>query len=229
MSAPGISFAARGLARRFDRGLVTALSGLDLEIAPGERLAITGPTGCGKSTLLSILALLDRPDDGELEIDGHPARSISSPEDWRAANVGIIFQFHHLLAHLTTLENVRVPLAGRCGRREAGERARAAVSRLGLDSRSATLAANLSGGERQLTALARALVVAPRLILADEPTGNVDSATGERIVDALLTSSYRDGSTLVVVTHDPRLAGRLDRVVAMRDGKTAPPEEDHER
>jgi putative ABC transport system ATP-binding protein len=215
----GVTIAARGLAKSFDGGLVRALKGGDLEVAAGERVAIMGPTGCGKSTLLGLLALLDTPDSGELRIDGLEPAALGSPEAWRAASVGIVFQLHHLRPHLSVEENVLLPLQGRA--RRSSERSRALLDGLGLAGKAHTLAAKLSGGERQLAAVARALVNEPRLVLADEPTGSVDTATGERILETLLGWCGAQGATLVVVTHDATVAARLQRRVHMRDGVVA--------
>ena len=216
----GVRLTARNLRKSFDRGLVPALAGVDLDVAPGERVAVMGPTGCGKSTLLSLLALLDDPDDGEVLIDGAPAADLRPAEQWRASNVGIVFQFHHLLPHLTAAENVALPLMGqRLGRREIASRAHSILGRLGLAHREGALASRLSGGERQLTAMARALVAEPRLLLADEPTGSVDSATGERILRILLENSERSGASVVLVTHDAAVARAVGRLVLMRDGR----------
>jgi ABC-type lipoprotein export system ATPase subunit len=215
-----VSIAARALAKSYDGGQVPALTGVDLTVHPGERVAITGPTGCGKSTLLSLLALLDVPDGGDLELDGGPAAAIRSPERWRATRVGIVFQFHHLLPHLTVEENAMLPLAavgvlGAAARR----RARRVVDRIGLGHRADFRADRLSGGERQMAAVARALVASPALILADEPTGSVDSATGDAILDLIFDWEDGERPTLVLVTHNPAVAARADRVVAMRDGR----------
>jgi len=214
----GVAIRARGLEKAFDRGLVPVLRGVDLEVGAGERAAIMGPTGCGKSTLLALLALLDRPDAGELELDGRPAASIGDREGWRAANLGIVFQAHHLLPHLTVEENLLLACLGR-ERRVARRLAAARLDELGLGVRRAARAATLSGGERQLAALARALVNEPRLILADEPTGSVDSATGARIVASLLEWSAARKATLLVVTHDAAVAGAMEHTMQMRDGR----------
>ena len=164
-------------------------------------------------------ALLDAPDGGELLLEGGAAAAIRSPERWRAANVGIVFQLHHLLPHLTVRENVALPLLD--GRRRDGvaDRVAAVLDDLGLSHRGDARAATLSGGERQLAAVARALVGEPRLILADEPTGNVDTATGRRIVETLAAWSGRRAATVVVVTHDREVAAVADRIVHMRDGR----------
>lgn len=216
----GLPISVRRLRKHFEGGLVRALDGVDLEVAAGERVAITGPTGCGKSTLLSLLALLERPDGGELELDGVPAPDIRNPDRWRAENLGIVFQFHHLLPHLSAEENVQLPLIGRgISRSEVRRRAREMLAVVGLGHRATFLVSKLSGGERQLTAVARALIGEPSLVLADEPTGSVDSRTGERILALLLDSELAGGRTVVLVTHDPAVAARADRTVAMLDGR----------
>jgi len=214
----GLSLLVKDLHKSFDGGLVQALQGVDLTVAPGERVAVVGPTGCGKSTLLSLLALLDAPDRGEILIDGHRPEDLRPAEDWRAREVGIVFQFHHLLPHLTVAENTLLPLLASSGSVDP-RRAVALLGRLGLADRAHALAARLSGGERQLAALARALINDPRLVLADEPTGSVDSATGSRILDELSEWSTRSKGTLVLVTHDPAVARSMDRVIAMKDGR----------
>lgn len=214
----GLRVSCRGLTRSFDDGLVPVLRGVDLEVASGERVAIVGRTGCGKSTLLSILALLDRPDAGELQFDGIASKNVGSPEAWRASGVGIVFQLHHLLLHLTAGENIELPLIGRAGADARRQRVDAMLDRVGLSHRRNALTASLSGGERQLVAVGRALVGEPRLLLADEPTGSVDSATSERVLGLLAEESEARRATLVMVTHDLDLARRLDRVVTMVEG-----------
>jgi ABC-type lipoprotein export system ATPase subunit len=216
---PGVEFVARAVFRSFDGGLVSALAGVDLTIGAGEQIALVGPTGCGKSTLISLLSVLDEPDRGTIEIDGVPACELASPEEWRAGNLGIVFQFHHLLPHLTVEENVLLPLAGRCRSSVARIRAGDVIELIGLRHRARTLAANLSGGERQLAALARALVGRPRAVLADEPTGSVDLATGKRVMELLTSWSREAEATLLVATHDPAIAASMDRIVSMRDGR----------
>lgn len=216
----GIAIAARSLTKSFEGGLVRALDGVDLDVGAGERIALTGPTGCGKTTLLSLLSLLDEPDAGEVLFDGRCAAELGSPEEWRSANVGIVFQLHHLLPHLTVAENVALPLAPKRGlKAEKGERVDQVLGRLGLAHRAGTLAGRLSGGERQLAAVARALVASPALLFADEPTGSVDSRTGRLILDHLVGWCEGSGATLVLVTHDPAIASAMDRTVTMRDGR----------
>ncbi len=218
--AEGVAVRARGLVKTFDGGLVRALSGVDLDVGPGEQVAVMGPTGCGKSTLLGLIARLDRADAGSLQLDGEPAEVRRPAEAWRAANVGFAFQFHHLLPHLTSVENVCLPLmAARPRPHDMMGRARGQLEELGLGHRADQLAAKLSGGERQLVAVARALVNRPRLILADEPTGNVDSATAVHLLDVLVGWSGTTGCTLLLVTHDPVVAERAQRVVQMKDGR----------
>ncbi len=218
-AAAAVAITARAVTKSFDGGRVPALTGVDLAVQPGERIAITGPTGCGKTTLLSLLALLDVPDSGDLALDGVPASEIRSPERWRAERVGIVFQFHHLLPHLTVEENALLPLVGRMPSAQAKQRARSIVDRIGLGHRATFRADRLSGGERQMAAVARALVASPALILADEPTGSVDSKTGEEILDLIF--GWEDGPrpTLVLVTHNPEVAARADRVIKIRDGR----------
>ena len=219
-TATGLEITARGLRKRFEGGLVRAVDGVDLEVSAGERVAITGPTGCGKSTLLSMLALLERPDEGELELGGRSAGSITPPEAWRARHLGIVFQFHHLIPHLNAEENVMLPLVGRgVERREIRRRSRDMLGAVGLGHRAGFLVNKLSGGERQLTAVARALIGHPSLVLADEPTGSVDSHTGERILELLLGGELTRRATVVLVTHDPNVAARADRTVRMLDGR----------
>lgn len=220
MPREGVHVRARDLRKSYDGGLVQAVAGVDLEIAAGEKVAIVGPTGSGKSTLLALVSMLESPDAGEIELDGVPTSSIRSPERWRRTHLGLVFQLHHLLEHLTAVENVMLPLIG-SGRRthDARGAAQGLLESLGLGHRVETLAARLSGGERQITAVARAVVNDPRLVLADEPTGNVDSVTGARILDILDDWRERHGGSLVTVTHDPQVASRSDRVVRLRDGR----------
>lgn len=216
----GVAIQARGLRKEFDGGLVRAIEGVDLDVAPSETIAITGPTGCGKSTLLALLALLDEPDAGTLTLDGAASTSIRPAERWRARTLGLIFQFHHLLPHLTAEENIAIPLVGiGAGRRERQQRSLEMLDRVGLSHRRRALAATLSGGERQLVAVARAVVNRPALLLADEPTGSVDSATGERILDLMLGGTATAGATVILVTHDPRVAALAPRQLRMLDGR----------
>jgi putative ABC transport system ATP-binding protein len=213
---------ARGLCKEYGsgEGLVRAVDHVDVEVARGETLAVMGPSGCGKSTLLHLLGGLDRATAGELwlngrRIDGFSERALA---EIRRHEVGFVFQAYHLMDELTAQENVELPalLAGRTAR-DARRRADGLLERVGLASRAKHLPSALSGGQRQRVAIARALVNDPLVVLADEPTGNLDStATLEvlRLFDAL----HADGSTLVIVTHDERIAATADRLISMRDG-----------
>ena len=214
------------LERHFQRGetAVQALRGLDLTIAPGEFVALVGPSGSGKSTLLNLLGGLDRPSSGELWLNGMPLHSADdvARTRHRKEQVGFIFQSFNLLPRLTALENVAVPLmlAG-VPKEERQARARALLERVGLGHRLDHYPAELSGGEQQRTAVARALIHNPGLILADEPTGNLDSVTGDDIMALLQTLNREQAITLVVVTHDPDVAAYADRIVRLHDGQIA--------
>jgi putative ABC transport system ATP-binding protein len=210
------------LTRRLPSGarLLTVLDQVSLDVERGEVIAILGPSGSGKSTLLALVAGLDRPTAGEVWLDGEPVHALS--EDalalLRRRSVGFVFQSFQLLPHLTALENVLVPLELR-GVAQPEERAAALLADVGLAERTHHYPAQLSGGEQQRVALARAFAGDPPLLLADEPTGNLDSATGVKVLDLLLDLQRRAGSTLVLVTHDPSVAARADRRIYLRDGK----------
>ncbi|WP_376695803.1 ABC transporter ATP-binding protein [Wenzhouxiangella sp. EGI_FJ10305] len=199
-----------------------ALDGIDLDIDDGEYVAVEGPSGCGKSTLLSVLGLLDEASEGEYRLAGVPVTDIDAEEQARLRNreIGFIFQSFNLIPEMTVRENVELPLIYRGGL-AAAERRRAvdeALARVDMSARAEHRPAQLSGGQQQRAAIARALVGKPSLLLADEPTGNLDSASGERIMQ-LLDELHADGSTLVMVTHDPDYAGRAQRRVRMKDGR----------
>jgi putative ABC transport system ATP-binding protein len=208
--------------RVFHRGSVTvpALRSVTLSIGDGEFVAIVGPSGSGKTTLLSILGCLDRPTSGRYLLRGESMSEMDDPTLSRIRNrhVGFVFQAFHLIPHLSILENVETPLLyADCPRPEARARALESLRRVGLEARSEHRPGELSGGEAQRAAVARALVTSPSLILADEPTGNLDSATGEQIV-GLLVSLHALGSTVVLVTHNPALADLAARRIELRDG-----------
>ncbi|MGZ4737640.1 MAG: ABC transporter ATP-binding protein [Ilumatobacteraceae bacterium] len=213
---------ARGLSKEYGRGegLVRAVDRVDVEVARGECLAIMGPSGCGKSTLLHLLGGLDRPTEGELwlggrRIDGFSERALAH---LRRTEVGFVFQAYHLMDELTAQENVELPalLAGRSPG-DARRRARQLLDQVGLADRAEHLPSALSGGQRQRVAIARALANEPRLVLADEPTGNLDSAATLEVL-RLFEVLHTDGLTLVIVTHDERIAATADRLISMRDG-----------
>ncbi len=212
----------RRLTRRFPSGerLLTVLDGVDLAVAPGESVAVLGPSGSGKSTLLALAAGLDRPTAGEVLLDGEPIHALS--EDrlalLRRRKIGFVFQSFQLLGNLTARENVLLPLEI-AGARDAGRRADELLAEVGLAERGHHYPSQLSGGEQQRVALARAFATRPPLLLADEPTGNLDSATGRRVLEVLAALRAREGTTLVLVTHDPAVAAVADRLVHLADGR----------
>lgn len=214
--------AARGVGKEVSSGgsPLTILSGVDLQIAPGESVAIVGRSGSGKTTLLSLLAGLDLPSSGAIELDGTPLADLDEDAraGLRAGRVGFVFQSFQLLAGFTALENVMLP-AELAGLGDAGARARAALEHVGLGARLSHYPQQLSGGEQQRVALARAFCGEPRILFADEPTGNLDTATGAQIIDLLFALNRDRGTTLVLVTHDPQLATRCGRVITLREGR----------
>jgi ABC-type lipoprotein export system ATPase subunit len=213
---------ARGLRKEYGsgEGLVRAVDEVDLEVARGETLAVMGPSGCGKSTLLHLLGGLDRPSAGELWLSGRRIDRLSERAlaQLRRHEVGFVFQAYHLMDELTAQENVELPalLAGRTPR-DARRRARELLEQVGLADRTDHLPSALSGGQRQRVAIARALANEPQLVLADEPTGNLDSTATLEVL-RLFEALHAAGLTLVIVTHDERIAATADRLIAMRDG-----------
>lgn len=205
-----------------EAGEVHILRGIDLAIASGDTVGMVGPSGSGKSTLLMVIAGLETPSSGTLAIDGTDFGSMN--EDalarFRRDHIGIVFQSFHLIPTMTALENVAVPLE-LAGRRDAFEEAAHELELVGLDHRLTHYPGQLSGGEQQRVALARAAVAAPQLLLADEPTGNLDGTTGGQIVDLLFDLHDRLGTTLVLITHDEKLADQCNRVIALNDGVIA--------
>ncbi|MDX2156613.1 MAG: ABC transporter ATP-binding protein [Hyphomicrobiaceae bacterium] len=208
-----------GLTLRSRAGDIEILKGVDLRVAQGETVAIVGPSGSGKTSLLMVMAGLERATSGSARVAGHELGGLD--EDAlarvRSAAIGIVFQSFHLVPTMTAHENVALPLEFR-GIAGARERARGALDEVGLGGRLEHYPAQLSGGEQQRVALARALVSQPRLLLADEPTGNLDGATGRQVIDLILGLGRRHGATLVLVTHDEALAARCSRVLRMTDG-----------
>jgi putative ABC transport system ATP-binding protein len=211
---------ARNLRRTFDDGRIDALRGVDVSIARGEFVAIQGPSGCGKSTLLQILGALDAPTVGEVRFRGVSVETLGDLSAFRARTVGFVFQSAHLLPTLSPLENVQIPMFEMpWSARERKRRALALLESVGLSERLHHRPAHLSGGERQRVAIARSLANEPELLLADEPTGNLDSVNAGRIL-ALLRAIHADrGLTVVVVTHDAAVASQAGRVLQMLDGQ----------
>ncbi len=200
-----------------------ALNSIDLNLKKGEFVSIAGPSGCGKTTLLSILGLLDSPTSGEYLLDGHPVASLTASERARIRNqsIGFVFQAFNLIGDLTVAENVELPLTYRgMPTAERKERVQAALERVGMAHRLNHYPSQLSGGQQQRVAVARAIVGRPLIVLADEPTGNLDSKNGGAVMD-LLKELHADGATICMVTHDPRYAHVADRSVYLFDGKTA--------
>lgn len=218
MSSPAIRVSA--VDKSFDDGRIRALRGMNLEVEEGEFVALTGPSGCGKSTLLHLIAALDRPDAGSIEVGGHELSAARDLDHYRARHIGLVFQLHNLLPTLSATENVQVPMfeTGRSAQ-ERRDRAHELLGQVGLVDRHNNRPAELSGGERQRVAIARALANEPPILLADEPTGSLDSKSGAQILQLL--DSLRDLSnlTLLIVTHDDRIARRADRIVRMLDGQ----------
>jgi putative ABC transport system ATP-binding protein len=214
----------RGVARSFPRGpaVVHAVQEVDLTIEPGEFVALEGPSGSGKTTLLQLLGALDRPTAGQVFFEGRDLASLRDGDlaELRLRSFGFVFQHFNLIPTLTALENVEVKLAptGMAGD-ELRERAALLLAEVGLADRVSHLPGHLSGGEQQRVAIARALSVEPHVVLADEPTGNLDTRTGEDVVDMLADLAARRGTTVIVATHDLALAGRAPRRLAMRDGR----------
>ena len=218
-----VVLAARGVGRSFREGSTTleVLSGVELTVAGGERLAIIGASGSGKTTLLQILGGLDRPNSGTVEVRGRDLHALTESERGvlRNRTIGFVYQFHHLLPEFSALENVAMPLLIRRERTSTAlTRASQLLTRVGLGDRLNHRPHQLSGGERQRTAVARALVTSPALVLADEPTGNLDGRNAEQVFALMLELNREFGTSLVVVTHDARLAARMDRVLELIGG-----------
>jgi len=218
------SLVVSGLKKTFTEGEreLTILDGVELTVQQGDRLAIIGASGSGKTTLLQLLGGLDQPTEGEVWVAGECMTALGNTERGLLRNraLGFVYQFHHLLPEFTALENVAMPLLVRgVASAQAAEEAEALLVRVGLGERLTHRPAQLSGGERQRTAVARALVTKPRVVLADEPTGNLDRPTGTRVFELMLELNTMLGTSLVVVTHDPELAARMDGTQELKDGR----------
>jgi len=201
---------------------IEVLKGIEMVVQRGESLAITGASGAGKSTLLNIMGTLEHPTQGVVRFEGHDIRDMEETQLCKLRNrdMGFVFQFHHLLPEFNAFENTLMPaLIARMSMREAEGRAEGILTKVGLEARLTHRVGELSGGEQQRVAIARALVMSPKLLLADEPTGNLDMATGDGIVDLLVNLNQAEGLTMVIVTHNQRLAQRMTRQIELVDGR----------
>ena len=225
MSDPALEL--RGVRRVFrtEAGALPILRGADLTLLPGEIVALVAPSGSGKSTLLHLAGLLERPDGGKILVGGRDVGALPDGERTaiRRDSIGFVYQFHHLLGEFSALENVVLPqMIARVPRRAAQERARKLLAAFGLAHRESHLPGKLSGGEQQRVAIARALANAPAVLLADEPTGNLDVATAEVVFTELLATVRTHGVAALIATHNPDLAARMDRTVTLREGRVVP-------
>ena len=214
----------QGVVRRFEEGgsVLEVLKGVDLAVGPAERVAIIGASGSGKTTLLQIMGGLDDPNEGEVRVDGQAMHGSDEKAkgDLRNRYIGFVYQFHHLLPEFSAEENVAMPLLiRREPRAVALDKARELLARVGLGERLTHKPGELSGGERQRAAVARALITRPQLVLADEPTGNLDAGNGEHVLSLMLELNRELQTSLVIVTHDHAIADRMDRVLILEDGK----------
>ncbi len=220
MNAAGPVFEAAGLKKEFDDGQVRALRGVDFRIEQAEFVAVTGPSGCGKTTLLQMLGALDRPSAGTLSYRGNSIPELPDPAAYRAREIGFIFQAFHLLPTFTAVENVQIPMFETdVPRSERRERATSLLQSVGLEHRLGHFPAKLSGGERQRVAIARSLANGPSVLLADEPTGNLDSENAGLILDLIVRLHREKKMTLVMVTHDTLIARHASRTIQMMDGR----------
>ena len=213
----------RGVTRtyRTEAGELPVLRGADLVLRPGEIVALVAPSGTGKSTLLHLAGLLEKPDGGEVFVGGRAAGGLSDDQRTaiRRGTIGFVYQFHHLLKEFTAEENIVLPqMSAGVARRKAEERARMLLAAFGLQGRETHRPGKLSGGEQQRVAIARALANGPKVLLADEPTGNLDVGTSDRVFGELLDQVRHQGVAALIATHNPELAARMDRIVALRDG-----------
>ncbi|HXT95438.1 MAG TPA: ABC transporter ATP-binding protein [Polyangia bacterium] len=219
----GARVAVRGLSKTFEHGgrLIHVLRGLDFDLLPGEMASVVGASGVGKSTLLQVLGTLDAPTEGTITFDGVNVTAMGPARlaEFRNREIGFVFQFHHLLPEFTALENAMMPgLIMRLPRKLCAERAAAVLARIGLGERLSHRPGELSGGEQQRVALARALILRPRLLLADEPTGNLDTKTGREIHELFFELNRELGTTILIVTHNDELAAKTPRRLRMADG-----------
>jgi putative ABC transport system ATP-binding protein len=214
----GAQVDVRNVRKSFEQGRIRALVDVSLHLDEGELVALTGPSGGGKSTLLNLIGALDRPDAGEIIVAGLDVATLADQARYRAETVAFVFQFHNLITTLNAVENVQIPMLGMRSRAERERRANELLGDVGLGDRTRNYPPTLSGGERQRVAIARALANEPRLLLADEPTGALDSETGAQILDLLRRVRDERGTTILLVTNDDGVAAQADRVVQIRDG-----------
>jgi ABC-type lipoprotein export system ATPase subunit len=221
MTDPKVVVEAIGLTKVYGDGeKVYALNDVSFRVQAAEFVAVMGPSGSGKSTLLNMIGALDKPSAGKVIIDGHDLSGLHDLDQFRAKTVGFVFQMHNLIPTLTAIENVEVPMHGQgAGERERHKRATDLLTMVGLQGRGHHLPSQLSGGQRQKVAIARALANNPAIILADEPTGNLDSVSGDEVLGVFETLHSQHGTTIMIVTHDPNVARRTHRIFMMRDGK----------
>jgi putative ABC transport system ATP-binding protein len=210
--------------KSFEGGRIRALVDVSLHVDAGELVALTGPSGGGKSTLLNLIGALDRPDAGAIVVDGLDVTRLDDPARYRARTVAFVFQFHNLITTLSAVENVQIPMLGTRPRADRERRARELLVEVGLGERVRSYPPTLSGGERQRVAIARALANDPRVLLADEPTGALDTDTGTQILELIRRVRDERGTTILMVTNDDAVAGQADRVLQIRDGvlRTSP-------
>lgn len=201
-----------------DGDLIKALDHVNIKIAPGELVSVMGPSGSGKSTLLNVIGALDRPTGGEIYVNGQNLAELTDLDHFRARSIGFIFQLHNLLPTMTARENVEIPMIGHATTAERKTRSMELLKLVGIDDRMNHLPGQLSGGQRQRVAIARALANKPPLVLADEPTGSLDTVNGQELMRLLRELNATQGTTFVVVTHDPAVARQTNRVLVMRDG-----------
>lgn len=210
----------KGIKRSYEGGRIQALRDADLEISKGEFVAIMGPSGSGKSTLLNLIGALDKPDSGELVVAGEDLNQNKDFSEFRARKIGFVFQLHNLIPTLSAVENVRIPMFGTgISSHEAIKKAQELLGLVTLEERMYSTPTKLSGGERQRVTIARALANDPEIILADEPTGNVDSKTAQRILELLKKINRERGTTLILVTHDEKVARVAGRIIQVLDGR----------
>jgi putative ABC transport system ATP-binding protein len=214
----GAAVDVHNVRKSFEDGRIRALEDVSLHLDPGELVALTGPSGGGKSTLLNLIGSLDRPDAGEIVVGGLDVTKLDDPARYRAETVAFVFQFHNLITTLNAVENVQIPMLGTRPRAERERRAHELLGEVGLGDRTRNYPPTLSGGERQRVAIARALANDPQLLLADEPTGALDSETGAQILDLLRRVRDERATTILMVTNDDAVAAQADRVLQMRDG-----------